>query len=274
VGIACVAETPNATGIKAQQEAKAKLTRAAALKSENPAPIAECAFTFISGSGFASMQYCVTANGNIVQFAIPSDVPLISTGDLGEGYGICDATSGTEYSDYGGFGDSGNWRAAKVLKHDATSVKIARTTSDGNWTLTQTITQATAPPSAKIVMTLRNNTTATRAAALLRFADVDADGSPWNTLDATDNSALGWISAGSAETGQPFGLELQNLNTVLDDSSFAFVQNIAKPPAPCNPTANFNPGVLNATDGSLVMLYRQMYGPQTAVTNTVTYKGW
>jgi hypothetical protein len=55
-----------------------------------------------------------------------------------------------------------------VLSHDAKSVKIARTTADGNWTLTQTITQVTGPPSAKIAMALTNNTSVTRQAFLLR----------------------------------------------------------------------------------------------------------
>src|SRR5450756_2466088 len=77
----------------------------------------ECAFTFTSGVNLTSIQYCVTANGNIVQIEIPEGVPLISAASLGEGYGVCDVTSGTAYTDYGGFGDSGNWRPATVLSH-------------------------------------------------------------------------------------------------------------------------------------------------------------
>jgi hypothetical protein len=274
VGTLGVAETRNATGVKTQQETAAELNKGIAMRAapNTRVPDTECAFTFTSGVNLTSIQYCVTANGNIVQIEIPEGTPLISATSLGEGYGVCDVTSGTAYTDYGGFGDSGNWRPATVLSHDAKSVKIARTTRDGVWKLTQTISLVTVPPSVKIVMALKNNSSVTRDAALLRYADVDADGIVLNNLDATDNSALGWnsISAG----GNAFGLELQTLNPVPSDSDFAYAQNTPKPPAPCNPLTNFTPGILTATDGSLVMFYRNTFGSHLTVTNTATYKGW
>jgi hypothetical protein len=83
----------------------------------------------------------------------------IFVGGDGKGYGICDFTANVGYNDYAEFGDSGNWAPPTVLSHSATSVEIARATSDGNWTLTQTFSQiAGTSPSLKIAMALKNNT--------------------------------------------------------------------------------------------------------------------
>jgi hypothetical protein len=263
------AETPSA---KTQQEATARLNKKIALEAViHSRSSTECLFTFTSGKDFASLRYCVTANGNIVQFEVPSGTSLIATDDLGEGYGVCDTTTGTEYTDYGGFGDSGNWGAATVMSHDAKSVKIARTTADGNWTLTQTITQVTGPPSAKIAMALTNNSSVSRLAFLLRYADVDADGLALNSLDGTNNSAFGWNSISS---GGLFGLVLQEIGAARPNSAFGFAQNTFRPPAPCNAGANFVEGPLTSTDGSLVMLYRRELASHGTVTVTAAYKGW
>jgi len=61
----------------------------------------------------------------------------IAVGAAGEGYGVCDNTGAVAYFDYADYGDSGNWGAPTLVSQTATSVKIARTTSDGVWTLTQ-----------------------------------------------------------------------------------------------------------------------------------------
>lgn len=90
-----------------------------------------CAFTFTSGTGNKFMQYCVTKNGNIAQFQSPSGVQYISSSPIGEGYAFCDFDSSTQYYDYAGFGDSGNWQAPVTLSSSSTVVKIARTTSNG-----------------------------------------------------------------------------------------------------------------------------------------------
>ena len=269
------AETPNTTSVKTQQEATARLKKKTALEAvaHNRFSTVKCSFTFTSGFELGSLRYCVTANGNIIHFEAPKGTPLIATDDLGEGYGVCDTTTGTEYTDYGGFGDSGNWGAATVLSHDAKSVKIARTTADGNWTLTQTVTQVTGPPSAKIAMALTNNTSGARQAFLLRYADADADSRALNSLDGTSNSAFAWNSISSDPTGL-FGLVLQEIGT-RPDFSFGYAQTTFRPPAPCNPFANFILGqLLTSTDGSLVMLYKPVLGPHRTVTVTVGYRGW
>jgi hypothetical protein len=275
LGVHSFAETPKATSVITQQEAAARLRKKTDLEAEahNRFATAKCSFKFTSGFGFASLRYCVTTNGNIIHFEAPKGTPLIAADDLGEGYGVCDTTTATEYTDYGGFGDSGNWGAATVVSHDAKSVKIARTTADGIWTLTQTITQVTGPPSAKIAMALTNNTSVAREAFLLRYADADADSRALNNLDGTNNSAFAWNSISSDNTGL-FGLVLQEIGTVLPNSTSGFAQNTFRPPAPCNAFANFTGGMLTATDGSLVMIFEPTVGPNGTATVTVAYKGW
>ncbi len=106
-----------------------------------------CTYKFTSGTGITYLQFCVSVNGNIVEFQNPSGVEQFSPNGSApyEGYGICDITnSDTQYYDYA-YTDSGNWNASTKVTSTATSVKIERTTSDGAWTLTQTITSARAP---------------------------------------------------------------------------------------------------------------------------------
>jgi hypothetical protein len=273
-GALSFAETPSAASAKTQQEATARLNRRAAPEgvTHRRFSTAECSFTFTSGNSLTSLQYCVTTNGNIIDFETPASVPLIASKDLGEGYGICDASTHVAYSDYGGLGDSGNWNPARVVNHTATSVKIVRKTSDGVWTLTQTITQvAGSSPSARIAMALKNNSSVSREAFLLRYADADVGGEVTNNFDATLNSGLGWNSAAG---GEPFGLELQNLGTVTFGYD-AFVQNVPDAPDPCNPFSHATEGLAPAIDGSLVMFYDIPGIPKSATAAvTVAYKGW
>jgi hypothetical protein len=138
-----------------------------------------------------------------------------------EGYGFCDINSNVEYFDYADAGDTSNWSPAIVLSNSATSVKIARTTNDGIWTLTQTIMQVAATSSVKVTMTLKNNTAVSREVQLSRFADIDADGTAANTVDATLNDAMIFNSVGR---GGSFGLALQNVGT-SPFTYLGFVQN-------------------------------------------------
>ena len=116
-----------------------------------------CSYDFTAGSGNTYISYCVTVNGNILEIVTPFGQSML--GVNGEGYGICDQNivpGGISYADYG-VSDNGNWQNAVVLSHNATLVKIARTTVDGNWTLTQTITKIPSTTSIKVVMALKNN---------------------------------------------------------------------------------------------------------------------
>ena len=206
------AQTPGAAKVSTQLETAASSTQKSAAQAmpHRPPSIADCVFTFTSGADNTFLKFCVTATGNVTVFESPAGQEHIAVGVDGEGYGLCDVNSKVAYFDYAERGDSMTWGPPTVVSQNATSVTIARTTTDGFWTLTQTFTQvAGASPSAKIAMTLTNNTTKNKVAALLRYADVDAAGVSLNNLDSTLQSAFAWNSVGTTTT--PYGLVLQNL---------------------------------------------------------------
>jgi hypothetical protein len=270
------AQTRGAATVDHPQEAALLAqNRAAEAAPHSPFSSAACAFTFASGSNNTFLKYCVTVNGNVTQFQTPAGHEHIAVGKRGEGYGICDTASNVAYDDYAEFGDSGNWDAATVVNETVTSVKIARTTADGRWTLTQTFTQVGGPlPSVRITMTLKNNTNVDRGAIILRYADVDADGSPLNNLDGTANSAFGWNSTSGTGTGAPFGLLLQTIGSPDINFGGGFAQSTFRPPNPCNPVANEAPGPVTATDGSVVMFNGADVVPKSgSITVMVGYRG-
>jgi hypothetical protein len=235
---------------------------------------ATCTYTFTSNATATApyMQYCVTVNGNIVEFQSPKGIESIKEGVIGEGYGICDETTSTGYYDWAQPGDSGNWNAPTTVTNTKTDVKIERTTSDGAWTLTQTITQDAAGAYAKVVMALKNNSDASKDVSLMRWASVNpgnnANGGKSN-LDGTINSAWGYIPNNTGGTG--FGLMLQNIGpqpSSLTDGGFAL--NTLGPIDPCDPGA-FYDGTLENVDGSILMLY-QISELAKEKTSTVTMK--
>ncbi len=272
-----LAETPSAANSKNQPETAAALTQGSAARTapNNFAAQPVCAFTFTSGHDETFFKYCVTANGNIVQLETPRGREHLAVADkIGEGYGLCD-TGGIEYFDYAGFGDSGNWNPATVVSQDATSVKIARTTGDGIWTLTQTITQvAGTSPSAKIAMTIRNNDPAgQRDVVIFRYANVNADSFFQNNLDATRDSAFGWNSTDGRDSHPlGFGLMLQNVGAT-PFHHFAFILNVPDPPEPCNAFRHAVVGPIINTDGSFFLDYAIGLGGGQSRTVTVAYKG-
>jgi len=245
-----------------------------------------CTYQFTSGSGTTYLQFCVTVNGNIVEFQSPLGVEQLSpqNSPAYEGYGICDITnSDTQYWDYAGNGDSGNWNPPVTLSHTATAVKIERTTSDGAWTLTQTITSvpgtaAGTVPYAKIAMALKNTSGVTKDAFLIRFGNVVPDnavnaGSYAQNYDGIADSAWGYTSY-SDPNGGPFGLRLENTGNPVPLSTLAFREGLAidtlAGPAPCNPGAN-NVGTLTDSDGSAVYLYDVQLTKNQTVTVTDRY---
>jgi hypothetical protein len=222
-----------------------------------------CAHTFTAPGSATKffLKYCTTVNGNIAQFESPSGVEHIRVGAFGEGYGICDATGGGRYFDYADFGDSGNWLAPVQLSLNATTVKIARTTSDGLWTLTQTIQMNANEAYAKVTMALKNNTGINRSVNLYRWADVDASGAVSNIMDGTADSAWGYnVSLGR-------GLKVRRqVNNPFSHNGWA--RNTASGPAdPCNLDPNYV-GSLSGVDGSIV-LYHGITVPKLASKSVV-----
>jgi len=239
----------------------------------------ECSYTFTSGTGNTYLNFCVTANGNITYLETPQGHAHIGgNGELssfGEGYGICNVNpSVVEYHDYAGFGDSGNWQAPILVSKTATSVEIGRTTSDGAWTLTQTITLNAATPSIKITLALKNNTRLPRTVYLLRYADVDADASFTNNFDATRNSAAGWNSQGPGNAPS-YGLQLQNVGTAGFGYTSGFAQTIPQGPNACAFAFNAPGGApLIGIDGSVEMVYADTIAGKITKTANVTYRGF
>ncbi len=230
-----------------------------------------CAYTFTSGSGTTYLQFCVTVNGNIVEFQSPAGVEQIRQGGFSEGYGICDLTAGdVAYYDYADMGDSGNWDAPVLVSKTASMVKISRTTSDGLWVLTQTITNSPGPnPSAKVLMELKNNSATPKEAFLMRYADVDpgkasdTDMEPdgfLESFDSSGSSAWGYVpSYDGSDSGAPsYGMMFQKVgNPVPSSVPYAYngyVQDTPDGPEPCAPGDEFVAPLAN-TDGSIVYLW-------------------
>lgn len=196
------------------------------------------------------------------------NVEQIRQGTIGEGYGICDLSTSTRYFDYSDSGDSGNWNAPVLQMQTATLVKIARTTTDGLWTLTQTITNSPGPnPYAKVLMQLKNNSAIGKAAYLFRWVDVDP-GNPAETdsdfnesLDSSFASAFGWVAVnetGSSGSNAPsFGLMFQGVGNPTP-ASVPYGRNgyslIGAGPDPCNPAAAYQ-SPINLTDGTFEYLW-------------------
>jgi hypothetical protein len=266
------AQTPSTVSVNRQAEVAAALAQQSSAETVLHSLLATstCSFTFTSGAGETFQKFCVTANGNITQFEAPQGKEHIAVGAVGEGYGICDFSHNVSYTDYADFGDSGNWNPATLVSQTAKSVKIARTTSDGIWTLTQTITQVTGNvPSAKVAMTLKNNSGISRIVFLLRYADVDAGGVFLNSLDATNKSAFGWNSRAG---GNPFGLLLQNA-VPTSVSHQGFTQTVPQGPDPCDEFTHLANGTQTGADGSIAMDYAVNLAKGASTTVTVAYKG-
>jgi hypothetical protein len=213
-----------------------------------------CAYTFTTGSGPTYMKFCVTVNGNITQFESPAGNEQINVQSVGEGYGLCTYNSESETSyDYYDWGesDSGNWGPSTLLSQTATEVKIQRTTSDGNWTLTQTFTQVGGSlPYAKVDMQLKYNSATPNVGmyAFFRWVNVDASDTTRNTLDWTSDSAWGYVHLA-------YGLMMQSI-APSDWLVSGLVFPSPSPLAVTNPCdavgAN---GPLTNTDGSMALYY-------------------
>ncbi|HEY4765584.1 MAG TPA: hypothetical protein VIH75_18065 [Candidatus Sulfotelmatobacter sp.] len=212
-----------------------------------------CSYKFTSGSGATYMNYCVTVNGNFANFQSPAGVEMLDQHHAWEGYGVCDLGTNVEYWDYG-YASSGNWKAPVKVKETPTEIEIERSTSDGLYLLTQTITELPgASPEARIVMVLKNTSGTEKTAILSRFAgflpDKGASGSNLNeNYDGSEDSAWGYIPANATYTtpSTPYGLMLNSIGAPAPASTFAFSLGFAYGsqygPDPCLPTTQDTQG--------------------------------
>jgi hypothetical protein len=264
------AQLPESERLQGNAEQATALSKKSSIDAAPRSPQADpgCSFLFTSGANNTFLSYCLTSNGNVTQLITPAGRFQIV--NPVEGYGFCDGFTGTEYFDYA-FEDSLNWGPTTSSSPSAISKKFVRTTSDGLWTLTQTITQQAATSSVKVAMTLKNNTADNRPVLLLRYADVDVDGVLANNFDGTLNSAMAWNNFFSG--AHPFGLVLQNVGTPPFPDFNGFAQTIPGIVHPCNPFANVSRTVEVGVDGSLVMNYQGTIPKKASKTFTVSYKG-
>ena len=218
----------------------------ASVAAASPDATTTCKYPFSAGTGNKFISYCVTANGNIISFASPSGKEYLATSH-GEGYSICDYGSGKQYYDFAGSGDSGNWQAPTTVSSSATSVKIARTTTDGLYTLTQTITLNAGNALAQVSMVLKNNDTVVHDVGLIRYADVDADGITSNSFDSTFRTAFGY--SGTSGYGLQLSWVSNSANAALNGG---VAQDIPGGPS-CEIFLHSTGGALQNTDGSIFM---------------------
>jgi hypothetical protein len=180
-----------------------------------PIVTSTCAYTFTSGGTGAQqyLQYCVTVNGNIVEFQSPAGSEHIRLGIFGDGYALCDfAGRQVGYHDYADYGDTDTgpgWGQPVLLSQTATAVKIARTTLDGIWTLTQTFTQNAPDASVRVAMAIKNQTAIARYVWLTRFTDIDANNAFLNIMDGTKRGVFGYDTS---KTGHGLQISLEGAN--------------------------------------------------------------
>ena len=163
-------------------------------------------------------------------------------------------------------------------------VKIARTTSDGIYTLTMTFTKVTGTtPYAKITMALKNNTAVARDVYLIRWADIDpfnatSSGSFQESFDSTINAAWGYEAldyTGANYAGH--GLMLENLGVPNVTSGWGgYNLAINSPPTNvCSPLDVFGNdeylGYEASVDGSVEMLYLLELGAKKTGTVNSRY---
>jgi hypothetical protein len=248
------------------------LVVAAVVVSRQPLDAQACPHLFTANSQSSSsyIQYCVSDNGNITAITTPFN-HLQSAAPPSEGYGLCQESPIAEYHDY--FSEaSANWSPAQVLSSSSGSIRISRTTADGNWTLVQTISKVTATGSIKLLMSLTNNQSVDRVAYLLRFTDLTLLSS--SLLGASLNSAWTWDTSASSFH---YGLELFSAAKSAFGYRQGFVRRSFSGPNACDFAAGTDShGVLDGASssvGSIIYVYVGSVPAHGTRTVTLNYRG-
>jgi len=195
-----------------------------------------CQSTFNYGSGQTLFDFCVTSNGNLIQFTSPQGFEHIQEGVIGEGYGICDTDLNAGYFDYAQRGVSGNWNNLVITQPGGPStfpLKMTRATSDQAFTLTQSFSRNPGERIVKITMTIKNTSGVPKAVTLLRFADIDANNADHG--DYLNEFDYGFESVWGYNTGS-YGLGLSLVPTSVSHSELVWDEPGA--PDPCSPRLN------------------------------------
>jgi hypothetical protein len=226
-----------------------------------------CAHLFTVGTGTKYLQYCVTDNGNITSIQTPFGV--FHSGAQGEGYGLCQESPAVEYHDYA-VSDSGNWQSPQIVSLTKSVIKISRTTSDGRWTLVQTISKVAANASIKVVMALTNNARSDQVAYLLRFADLDANQSIHAIAGASFESV--WALDITPDSAH-YGLQLQTTAKSPFGYQQGFARTIPDGPNACDFAADSSrSGVADvSTNSSIAYVYAGLVPSLQTLTVTLSY---
>jgi len=280
---AAVAQAQNTLSLPSKKAHSSATAASINVKSDKSDALAfsteTCTYNFsVPGPLNSFLSFCVTVNGNIASIQSPNGFDQVAQGGVGEGYGICDLSTGTSYYDWSYF-DSGTWGSPVLLSSTSSAVKIARTTTDGLWTLTQTIAkQVGAQPYAKVTMALKNNTGITKDAYLVRYMDVDPAAAPFTdtnfseSFDSSQYSAWGYGALNNSVGDSALGLMLTEVGQPNVPYGFeGIAQNTSGAPNPCNPTANYA-GYQAAVDGSVELFWILELGPQKTGTVNAKYE--
>ena len=232
---------------------------------------ATCLFNFSSGSGQSLTTYCVTQNGNIAEFSANGTEFINSPGPAIEGFGMCDNTgSPLDYFDYAS-SDSGNWNPATATL-TGTTVVVKRTTTDGNWQLTQTITDTKASTraygSARVTMAIKNLSKIERFLVAFRYAQVNTPPIPFADFDTTPTTA--WANTISAEGPGLSSTGAFIISPTNTNSSVARVFQTTTPPDPCG-VNSFSTTFFEGT-GGILQIYSLDIKPNATRTISMTYK--
>ena len=261
--------------LNAQQRSASSAAATTSAVSQSDAPHS-CAHLFTSGASSSNtfIQYCVTDVGAITSIQTPFGHFHIGPG--GEGYGLCQESPAVEYHDYAATW-SDNWNFPQIVSKSNSAIKISRTTSDGNWTLVQTISKVAATGSIKVVMALTNNQNVDKVAYLIRFADVDIDGitdGEGEAAGASLQSAWAWHDDPSSAFH--YGLQLENTGKMPFSYQQGFVRLAPTGPNACDFAAFSQPYGFYFTGSqnlSIVYAYVGAVASHQTLTVTMTYRG-
>lgn len=221
-------------------------------------------YTFTAGSGNFNMSFCLTDNGNIVQYATPTTSEHLSS--QSEGYGICDTNplngKNVNYYDYAG-GGAANWGAVTSVVQlggaGTLPLTITRLTADGVWQLAQTFTQSVPDRAIKIKMDFTNLSGVDRSINILRFANIDANALTDNDFEATLYSSF----AANQNLG---GIQLRDWANVAD---VPMVFSVPDGPKPCS----LSPSTVQFSgDGAIGLQYNRTVKAGATKTVKVLYR--
>lgn len=237
----------------------------------------DCLFTYTSAASDPSMTFCVSPNGNLTQLQIPigpqnmvNEDYISSAGftEGAEGYGVCQESPVASYYDYLNNVTEYNFGPATVVSQTATSIKIARTTLDGNWTLTQTFTAEVKTPAVQVTMALHNNTKTALVAYLVRFVETNYYYSYYSS--STQANAFSWASS-SPVSNFGYGFQISNVGTPQFGFMNSYVWAGGFLANPCNFAGNAANSVVTQGSGIMSIAYVDTVGAKKTKTATVRY---